>query len=252
MDELANITIENNEAEQTPVAPADKTPEATAGKTPKDRAFKPLVLVPEKAKLLYTHDYGTQVFVARCSDRKKITHYFYVVSIDGEVSEPVAKPLTKLTGKKGFDFLMDMEGDFDKQDTDTIRNNFNNIVKDIPIIEADTKTPMAAIYKGFCNQVKELAKEADDDPKSGGAYGDRVLDIVEGCTYGNILTDIFNDFVKEMVDSEEWGKWTGTSIKQELKRLGKLRYNKGRNDYFIADVGRTISIKLPEGWCYTE
>ena len=82
--------------------------------------------------------------------------------------------------------------------------------------------------------------------------GDRVLDIVEGCTYGNILTDIFNDFVKEMVDSEEWVKWTGTSIKQELKRLGKLRYNKGRNDYFIADVGRTISIKLPEGWCYTE
>ena len=244
MDELANITIENNEAEQTPVAPADKTPEDRVDEIPE--------FVPTNAILLHTHDYGTKVFVARCSDRKKINYFFYVASPDGEVSEPVAKPLTKLTGKKGFDFLMDMEGDFDKQDTDTIRNTFNNIVKKPPIITVNTKTPISAIYKVLCDKVDSIARITLEDPESGGPYATRILDIKEDGTYGNIPVEDFNSLFTDMKKAEVWIGWKAVHIKQELKRLGKLRCNEPRYDYAVEDDRRAISIKLPEGWCLSD
>ena len=210
-------------------------------------------LVPEKAIHLYTNSWNEKVYVARCSDRKRVAYFFYMVFPSGEVADPIAKARTKLMGANGFDFLMDMEGDFDKADVDAIRAQFNAVSPQMEAVQVDTKTPMSEIYSTLCQKVKALAREVKAGPDNRGPFKARVLDEVDGRIYGNIPVETFTELVKDRVEGEEWFKWTPLSIKQELKRLGKLRTNANRYDLFHPATEerqqcRVISIKLPEGW----
>ena len=240
---MDDVTNNMTEATDQSAAKADSTQEEERPE-----------LVPEKAVHLYTNCWGERVYVARCSDRRRVEFFFYLVSDSGEVAEPIAKTRTKLMGANGFDFLMDMEADFDKADVDAIRAQFNTVSTQMEAVQVDTKTPMSEIYDTLCRKVKALAKKAEADPESGGPFKARVLDEEDERTYGNIPTGVFAELVKDKQEGEEWFKWTPLSIKQELRRLGKLRANANRNDLSIPPTEerqqyRVISIKLPKGWC---
>lgn len=188
--------------------------------------------VPKEAICFHTNSWDYRVYAAKLTDGTFQTVAFYIVDVKGHVSDTVFKKRSQLMKRNGFEFIYDLEGDFDKADLDKIKAGYKNVEEHLKAIHCPEKLPFELVYKGLyqCrNRLKDDLITIDRD-------GD--------LEYLCIDTKCFDAMVK----AEDCG-WKALEVKKVLRQLGFLRINFGRPYDFAkrdkdGSTYRTISLRL--------
>lgn len=179
---------------------------------------------------IYTNQWGFSVLACRLCDHgmKKQGTGIFVQSPDGSISDMSRIKKSQFLKRNTFDFLLDVDGDFDKHDIDCVRKIALHLFKEMPERDVSSKVPIELVYKDLCEYV-------DGNQKND------IITVSDG--YCNVATEVFKRIVKE----NDYG-YTGLEIQKLFKVLGLLRVNKGRMyDWAMTDKDgsqyRTISFQ---------
>ncbi len=183
------------------------------------------------AKCVYTNPWGYEVHACKLYDKGSKRQEIGILiqsPKDGTLSDIIRIKKSQFVNMNLFNFLLDMEGDFDKADIDAVKVQVLAQLKELPERDSSTKVPIEEVYKDLCEYVEGNEKED-------------IISISDG--YCNIAADEF----KKILNESDYG-YTKLELQKLFKVLGLLRVNNGRvYDFAMTDKYgsqyRTISFK---------
>lgn len=186
--------------------------------------------------------YQVKVLLSRDVSSKRLSLEIYTVSPEGAMSDPQTIRRGEVFRKATFaDFLMDMEGDFTRDDIDKIEEKVKELLaSDSKPIDVGVKATMKELYEAVCRYIVRKTKEDES--------GDKTKVFIKS-GYGYIKTTAFPEFVK--LHGEE----LGFSRKEILKRLKIMQVlQAGNNRPYDITVNinghrsKYYKLKLCDGW----
>lgn len=162
-------------------------------------------------KLIFTDDFGNQVFAAVMQDASstRISVEVYLILNNGKMSDIISIPRKKIYASKNtFDIFYDFEG-MSNYGVDKIRNAIMDMLRDDPHGYVQSKATMEEIYDSVCKYIRENEEDLKEN-------SDADVFIRNGTGY--IETKSFNDFVKENPDLG----FKRVDILNRLKMMGVL------------------------------
>lgn len=185
--------------------------------------------------LIHTNswDYKVYTVIMRDMSSSRVSVELYTVSPDGKMSDIITLPKQHIYTKKNcFDFFLDLDGDFARDDIDKIKMAVVNQIKDESGMESTQgKATMREIYLAV-RQFIDLNKEELGDNPSAPVF-------VRG-NFGYIHTGYMPEFVKQ---NNELG-YKRLEILKRLKIMGALK-NGGKRPYDIQ-----VSVGGEKKWFY--
>ena len=187
--------------------------------------------VEKNTTCIHINAWDYKVLACKLADSttQQTSYGFYVQTPEGEVSDRVMVKRSKFKGKNAMDWILDYQGDFDREDVDKMKNEFMKKHQALPVMDISSKLPIDEVYRELCEYA---ANNQIDD----------IVTIKSG--YCNIEVKEFQKIVEHL----DFG-YKVLEIKKAFKELGLLRVNKGRPyDFNITDKDgnqyKTISFKF--------
>ena len=170
-------------------------------------------------KAIFTHDFGHVVYAVVMSDRssKRLSVDIYVVYEDGNISDIITIPRKDFYTKKNcLDFFLDMEGEFGRDDIDSIRMGILDVLKDGNCKESiQCKATLEEIHQSISQFIYDSVADSSESVDN---------DVLIRGNYGYIMPEALERFVKE---NKELG-YKRLEILKRLKILGALHCGKDR------------------------
>ena len=168
---------------------------------------------------IYTSNWGDELYAVKMTSVNdfRMSVMVYVVKSDEKESELFTiRRKDIFENKKCFDFLMDLECDFGRDDVDVIRNKVIGIMRDKKKGEVQqSKATYEEIYRALCKFIFENAESMEDNPKA-------AVFVRNG--FGYMLSEGLENFVKENKDKG----YNKLAILKRLKVAGVLLPGKDR------------------------
>lgn len=192
-------------------------------------------------KDIFTHDFGHVVRAVVMSDRssKRLSVDIYVEYVDGSISDIITIPRKDFYTKKNcLDFFLDMEGQFGRDDIDSIRMRIWEILQDESCIESvQCKATLDELYQCICQFIYDSTEDSSENDSN---------EVLIRGDFGYIMPEALERFVKE---NKELG-FKRQEILKRLKIMGALHFGKNRPyDTLISLDGkkkRCYKVELPK------
>lgn len=117
-------------------------------------------------KKVFEHDFGDAVYAVVLSDKssKKLSVNIYVLYKDGTMSEIITIPRKDIYTKKNcFDFFLDMEGDFGRDDIDKIKMGVIGVLKEDNCRESvQARATIEELHQSISDYIRQAAKPLSD------------------------------------------------------------------------------------------
>lgn len=194
-------------------------------------------------KILLEGNFGHKVMGILTMDKssKRMSVDTYIISPDGSISDVTTVTRKDMMTKgTSLDFFLDMEGDFTRDNIDSIRLKLKHLFDDCTNASlVQSKATMEEIHRAVTEFVMEEEENLEDNPEA---------DVFIKEEYGYILTEKMDEFVKE------YGKQLGypkrVDILKRLKIMGALQNGNNRPyDILVSRQGfkqRFYKIELAE------
>lgn len=171
---------------------------------------------------IYANAFGYDVYgvVTQEKSSTRRSAKLYVVSPNnGEMSEIFTIPRKDVRGKKNcFDFFYDLEGDFTRDDIDSIRNAVLNLLNSgSNVVATQDKATLAQIHQAVSDFIRDNAEELEDNPDA-----DCFIKIKDN--FGYMYTGKMKEFLAENKDLG----YKKLDILNGLKIMGVLHPNSSR------------------------
>lgn len=171
-------------------------------------------------QLIYTNAYDYKVYgvVTREKSSTRLSIELYVVSPDTEeMTEIFTLPKKDVIRKKNcFDFLIGLEGDFTRDDIDSIRNKVGNLLSGgSDMVDIQSKATMRELHQAISDYIRENEEQLKDNP-------DADCFIKEG--YGYMNTGKMKEFLEENKELN----FKRVDVLRSLKIMGVLKPSKKR------------------------
>jgi hypothetical protein len=184
-----------------------------------------------KTEEIYKNGKGYFILACYLSDQVTMRQEvgLFIETPDESISEVIRLKKSRIiSSNTSLDFLLDMQGDFDKKDIDAIHAHLLESLDKLPVVCDDRKVPFNEVYRELCNYAREYQQED-------------LITIQDG--YCNIDSKKFRSIVAEM----DFG-YNKLEIIRTMKIRGLLRINKNRSyDWAMTDKDgntyRAISFK---------
>lgn len=172
-------------------------------------------------QLILKNSWDYKVYGALSCEKSstKMSVDIYIVSPDGEMSQLYSIKKSALTKKNTFDFILDLDGDFARDDVDKIKNSVVELFKKVrdpeKIVATQTKATVLELYQAVSDFIRENEEDLGDNP-------DAEYFIKDG--YGYMLTTKMNEFLAE---NKELG-YKKLEVLKTLKYMGALHPSASR------------------------
>lgn len=181
-------------------------------------------------QLLYTNSWDYKVYgvVMRDINSKRVSLDIYVVSPEGEMSDIITIPRKDIYARKksALDVLFDLEGQFEREDIDKMKNIVQDIMKSDKNVEMlQNRATLEEIHVAVSNYIRKNAEDLEDNP-----YAE--IFIRDG--FGYMVTTKMDEFIK--INAELGYK--RLEVLKRLKIMGALQTGKNRPYDILVSVKR--------------
>jgi hypothetical protein len=170
---------------------------------------------------IYTNCWGYAVHVAILRDvnSSRVSVDFYTISPAGTMSDLVTLAKKDLiTKKNSCDFLFDMDGEFTREDIETVRYKTMSLIascKDTEKITVQSRATLIELHHSLSEYIRKEAEELDDNP---------MADVFIKDSFGYFVTSKLDEFLK----IEKSLGYKRVEILKRLKIMGVLQNDANR------------------------